>query len=73
MRKMREVLSERLLPTGECRCSSDAETSIKSFFWPGDDKVSMSAVNADEYGGVFGKKNTKHEVGWWRAQDGVVR
>lgn len=73
MGKMREVLSERRLPTGECRCRGNAETSNESFFWPGDDKVSMSAANTDEYGGVFRERNAKHEVGRRRAQDGMTR
>ena len=56
--------TKRLLPTGECWCSCGAETAIGSFFLPGHDKTTESAVISVEYGGVpgFCKSATLKEV-----------
>ena len=43
-RDMRTASTKRLLPTGECWCGCGAKTAIGSFFLPGHDKTTESAV-----------------------------
>jgi hypothetical protein len=63
----------RLLPTGECWCGCEDETTPGNFFKPGHDKFAESAIIVIKYGSVMefvlesgygpGGKNLRVELG----------
>lgn len=73
----------RLLPTGDCWCGCEGETTPGNFFQPGHDKFAESAVINIKYGSVaeflvdhgYGPlaRNAREELEAWRDRGGRVR
>ena len=73
----------RLLPTGECWCGCEGETTPGNFWVPGHDKFAESAVINLKYGSVAefivengygpGGQNARAEMEEWRRRGGQTR